>query len=1059
MQNVSSYELNPVHRQELKNSAIANDIIDLNFRTVDGEDVYELLLPYSISRRNDGRLRDADLARYSQIADNGGWWCSGIDPLNNYLPMEWGCLKPTTPIKFSNGKTLKYEHPKNQATRAFFLRISGSRWEAIAIKYNTPIHEDDRCMGFWYWVYKNNVPITITEGAKKAACLLSQNIIAIGLPGINSGYRRVCDDKALTADIQHFTNGREFNICFDQDVKPKTVIAVNGAIKSMAFLLIAAKSTVKVVLWSENYKGIDDVVAWYQIFHVGEKKAQEIISNAILFTVWQVRDFNDFSFAPNIPLNQRYVGSLNIPSNEKFIALKSPKGTGKTESFIEIVREHINNGYPVLLISHRIQLAKMLGNRLGIPYIEGWKDSDTGKLFGYGLCIDSLHSKGKARFKADTWDNALVIIDECEQVLWHLLTSTTDIKNNRCEVLEQLGKLLAKTLQSEHGKVIVADADLTNLTIDFVQGVSGIDVKPYIIANSWKGTPYNVLNYCDTDKIAFLAAMVKDIHDGGRQYICLDGQKTSSTWGTRTIERYLKGKCKGKRILRIDSHSLSDPKHPAFRCIDSINEVVKDYDIVIASPSVGTGISIDITGHFTSVWGLFQGVVSEQSARQAIARVREPIDRHIFVSEAGLNGSYVGGMTTGVGAIIKNQKIQFEATINKLHFMGMLTSDVGIRTNDKALQSYAQMTCRHNAGLMTYRYSVISALIGEGHTITDVVDGDKPDGMKQEFKQCKEDLYTEETELIAASDISGMTYEQYKELSQSKVKTEEELHKEQRYKIELSYGIPCTPDLVRKNDDNWYRQLELHYLLTVGREHLSMKDKKHIDVLLETKTAWLPTFNGSQFTQKIALLDAMGITALLTQSEIRVTDCKTAFDIATNYKSDVKAILGVTTTGKDTPIKFMKRILTKLGLKLPSIGRDGGGKRLEIFSIVGSDDGRDEVFRVWLDRDARKLTDGEIFVSGRYNPSLKPYIFNKEELPVSDGISVSDGSESSNIPDVVSVGDVVELTEYRDGLNVGSRHEVTGIATDCITIEPRCRKGKLQGVKYIPNGCYRVVNE
>jgi hypothetical protein len=399
---------------------------------------------------------------------------------------------------------------------------------------------------------------------------------------------------------------------------------------------------------------------------------------------------------------------------------------------------------------------------------------------------------------------------------------------------------------------------------------------------------------------------------------------------------------------------------------------------------------------------------------------------------------------------MKNQDTQFKLTVNQLSSMGITLSEDDIELNKKPLLSYAKMACRHNAGLMTYRYSVISALIAEGHTITDIIDGDIPDGMKQEFKQCKEDLYTEETELIAASDISGMTHEQYIELSQSKVKTEEELHKERRYKIELNYGIPCTPDLVRKDDDGWYRQLYLHYLLTVGREHLPMKDKKHIDKLIETKTAWLPTLNGSIHAHKIDLLDVMGVTALLTQSEIRVTDCQQAFDIATNYKSDVKAILGVTTTGKDTPIKFMQRVLDKLGLKLSNTGRDGGGNRSRIYSIVGSDDGRAAVYKVWLDRDARKLTDGDILVSGGYNPSTKSHIDIKEELPTVDVIPVVDVDGCSNTPIDVSVGDVVELTEFRDGLNIGSRHEVTGITPSCITIEPKSSKGVPLGVKYIP---------
>jgi alkylated DNA repair dioxygenase AlkB len=50
------------------------------------------------------------------------------------------------------------------------------------------------------------------------------------------------------------------------------------------------------------------------------------------------------------------------------------------------------------------------------------------------------------------------------------------------------------------------------------------------------------------------------------------------------------------RILRIDSESVSDPNHPAFGCISHLNEILTQYDLVIASPSLETGVSIDIKG-------------------------------------------------------------------------------------------------------------------------------------------------------------------------------------------------------------------------------------------------------------------------------------------------------------------------------------------------------------------------------------------------------------------------------------------------------------------------------
>ncbi|NJO28114.1 MAG: hypothetical protein HC874_11625 [Richelia sp. SL_2_1] len=101
------------HLTEWLSSAVDEEIIRLNVKSLEGYTPYDYLL-YSpkISRRNDGRLRDFDLKRYSHI-EYGGWWCNGIDPLDDWKEMQWGCFKPNSPrndLKKIN-KVIKYEHP------------------------------------------------------------------------------------------------------------------------------------------------------------------------------------------------------------------------------------------------------------------------------------------------------------------------------------------------------------------------------------------------------------------------------------------------------------------------------------------------------------------------------------------------------------------------------------------------------------------------------------------------------------------------------------------------------------------------------------------------------------------------------------------------------------------------------------------------------------------------------------------------------------------------------------------------------------------------------------
>jgi len=91
-------QLLPRHWHEwVVDSAVDPTITALNVRSVEGNEIYECLtyaLPPT-ARRNDGRLRDGELRRYSHI--NSAWQVSGLDPHNDWKPMEWGRIKPDNP--------------------------------------------------------------------------------------------------------------------------------------------------------------------------------------------------------------------------------------------------------------------------------------------------------------------------------------------------------------------------------------------------------------------------------------------------------------------------------------------------------------------------------------------------------------------------------------------------------------------------------------------------------------------------------------------------------------------------------------------------------------------------------------------------------------------------------------------------------------------------------------------------------------------------------------------------------------------------------------------------
>jgi Domain of unknown function (DUF3854) len=269
--------LNESHIAELKTSAIDCDILTLNFESLDGEEAAEALL-YSpdISRLNDGRI-SSRFQRYRDLGD--GWWCSGLD-INNGESMNWGCFKPDEPqFDKKKDKLRKYEHPAKETTEYFALRVSCAIGLKIAQRYGLaekytqrqgeqPANTEDK--GFWKWAIeqKGQIPLILTEGAKKAACLLSHGYLAIALSGIWGAYRRsaTCEtDATLITGLKALVAERIVLFVFDQDESNTTKGNVTRAINFTTEVCLNAGAVacyrVGWELKDYPHKGIDDLIA------------------------------------------------------------------------------------------------------------------------------------------------------------------------------------------------------------------------------------------------------------------------------------------------------------------------------------------------------------------------------------------------------------------------------------------------------------------------------------------------------------------------------------------------------------------------------------------------------------------------------------------------------------------------------------------------------------------------------------------------------------------------------------------------------------------------------
>jgi hypothetical protein len=1104
---LTSAEYHELHQE----SGIHSDLIKLNFFHLEGNNALDrLFISDKLQRINTGAVSVSILKRYRHI-EAGGCWVSGVNVLNNYNDDLWGQFKPLQPrLSADKGKIIKYEGPPKHPTGIIALKVSRLLWHAVARLNNIKLFLSPLALrlsgrtvpvSFWSWVVSNpEIPLIITEGAKKAAALISAGYAAIALPGVFNGYRQPKDEfgrktglAKLIPQLQVFTQpGRKVFFAFDKDTKASTMNNVNNAIAKTGKLFIKSGVDVKVIRWHEeglcgefssppctprSAKGVDDLIVQH-----GAEAFHQAYEKALSLETWLVRTSVQLTYKANIQINRRYLGSLvkaedlgqgsalkdtashrvkgqeieernyelvhqnlssksphpisegvsfrtpdtqhpiSIPESAKLICLKSPKGTGKTHLLEQIVEGATKEGKWVLLLTHRIQLGEALCQRVGLPYLTEIKTVEYGNVFGYGLCIDSLHPSSGARFNADNWSDGIVIIDEAEQVIWHMLNSAT-CTSERVEILAQFKTLIQNNLSGD-GQVYLADADLSDVAIDYIRSLAGFHVEPFVVVNDWQPPieqRWRIHNYEDKNPARLVRDLVHHLETGGRPFISCSAQKLKSKWGTQNLESYLQLKFPNKKILRIDSETVADPSHPAYGCIAHLNEILPNYDIAIASPSIETGVSIECerldksysevpiafglllqgigtnlgktkqVSHFDSVWAIAQGVQAADSIRQVLARVRASIPRYLWAAKRGFYKCMVGNGATVKKVLIASTKNKASTNIRFLQAADASLADLDLDTNfqPESLNTWAKRGCYINLTMQNYRNSIVEGLIREGHFITvppepQAEESNPAAEVESQLKQVAETKYQAECSQVAIASIP--TDLEYQKLKDKRAKTKEERWIERKGNLVKRYGDErfITPELVAKDDEGWYSQLLSHYYLTVGRPYLIERDSRQLRAISHTNKnrLWLPDFNRSLLSTPLRLLETLIIGLL--KPGVQQRDCTSCLkssvphvqyrgsdpnlqliaELANANKRELKTFLGLTIVKSDTPIKIVQKLLSLLGLKLTCIGRLGSrGQRERAYTYEPPNDSRSEIFATWLQRDSAFIQTGSSTVS------------------------------------------------------------------------------------------------
>jgi hypothetical protein len=567
-----------------------------------------------------------------------------IKPLN--LDAQ-GKSKPETEPEF---KPVKYETPRGAGSRACLPLIAPETFKKICdrlgLDHELSRAEKESLGGFWAWVKAHpEYPIVITEGGKKALCLLSHGYIAIALTGCWGAIQSNQDGERLErsrliADLQPFaTLGRKITIALDRDAKRKTRRDVWKATARTSWLLEQAGCTVAIARWNNaggRDKGVDDLIvnqgigAWEQALATARSPKE----SGILYRLQNPLGKYQPSMVVDVPCLSA-IGPQSLPS-QGIVVLQAPMGTGKTK-LIRLILDYLAAMYPgVIAPGHRQTLQRGFGDRLGVDFLND-VDRFRGQKIGanglptlrLSLCWDSVLAINPKDYPPGSY---VLILDEADQGFWHLLLGKTCGKDGK------RAALIARAIEliKNAGLVILASADLTQKDIDFVCSIR--NEQPFILQNTHQRPGAYADFYTGdfsvkgSDRAAMLTVLSKlweDLKLGRKIWVAVDTLKLS-----KIIERIaLAAGISADKILRFDGETSSNSEQRGFA--DLPNERAKDYQVVVHNSSLTSGVSVE-ANHFNVVYGLFtSSTIAPWDVTQMTARVRPSIPRVIYASQTG----------------------------------------------------------------------------------------------------------------------------------------------------------------------------------------------------------------------------------------------------------------------------------------------------------------------------------------------------------------------------------------------------------------------------------------
>jgi hypothetical protein len=662
--------------------------------------------------------------------------------------------------------------------------------------------------------------------------------------------------------------------------------------------------------------------------------------------------------------NDKFLKVDELPEGITFI--KSPKGSGKTTFLAEIVKtaifperrvglERLEELYPdddhpvrlnsrvgILLIGHRQALIGDLCERLGLNCYLDDDEKSPGDVWRrkrqYGVCLDSL-AKVQHSLYSDENRYRILVIDEVEQVLSHFLSGT--LKDNRGEIFRLFSQLISRA-----DKIVALDADLGWISFITIVTLAKRMIRKTgtkktetlfpqvtIYINQFKDHDRSVELFPNESQIT--ESFLKDISAGKRIFITTNSKRKAKSIG-ESITEFAKETKLSKKILIITAENSRSREIQYF--ISNIKKEILKYDVVVTSPSLGTGVDITFengTRAIDGVYGLFESRVNSHfEIDQQLARVRNPGFVRVWISPQ------VFSFETEFDVV--REDFLTDQTANSVFQLGeseLSPVKVGL---SPFLILGTLVTMQQRASKNLLRKNFVDHKLFQGWNVVEIAKDENAMKLGKEFRRLGRTISLQKyiDEVIQARVVDEKTFleiEQRYETRGSDL-SREEFMSMYRMKIETFYRERITEELIRKDD--WGR---LRLAIPKYKDFMSFEGYKSaapipgdINSLVQSKI--LPSASIRSATVEFLLEKALIYRnrAFDTSAVISGTDLGEFITWVKRLKKAIETHLDISVdlNISKKPIQFLGKVLGVIGLSLRKVKTTvSQGKKTYLYSI------------------------------------------------------------------------------------------------------------------------------